>query len=708
MAGGHLGLEQYRVVRGGLLLQSRNPFRRLGEQHPGVVERGQGEDRRIRLRVDVLVRRVGLHVLVDLRVVQRVTPLVPLDHREGQRRIEDRVQRVDERHRRQDPVEQLGREVRDRTHQQSAGGPALGDHLLRCRPPGVDEMPSRGHEVGEGVPLAEFLAVLVPVATHLPTTADVRQDEHHAAIEHRQSRHREVRVDTRLVGAVAVEEQGRRLGGVGFLAPHHRQRDPGAVLGNGPLPRLHVVGRVVTAEHRLPLEQGPLAGGDVELEQFRRFDETAISDAEPRGTPFRVGAEARGAEFLVEGHLAEIRFDRDAVDLPQIGDRETRQRISAVGQDQVVGEGVEVLDPALRVVRDQRTTVRRVGDRREVDGEVLRLLPVADFVVHDDQIVLAADDGVLDAVLDPVDPRCDAAEFTRRIVGGEQVALRGDLGPDADDEVLVAPGGAHPDPEPLVGLVKDLDVGRPGTDVVTPHRVRAPGGVDRRVEHVPGVRRPHRTPRGVANLVGEELPGAKVLDAQGVSLVPDDVDAVGEPVAVVADGQRPETEEIVTLRLDVGVEQDLLAGQRVVAHLWRGPVVLGPDRAAARRRVLLALMGSPVIPVPPAPVGHRHVGFLGAALDLAEDLRAQVRQLRGVRFGEGVLRLQVGDDLRIVLVAQPFVVVDEGVAVVGAFGGHLLGHRRGDRRCVHDGLLVGHQITSASGQSAKDFREIHS
>ena len=62
-----------------------------------------------------------------LVVVQRVAPLVPLDHRERERRVEDRGERIDEGHGGVDAGEQLGREVRDRAHQQPAGAAAVGD-----------------------------------------------------------------------------------------------------------------------------------------------------------------------------------------------------------------------------------------------------------------------------------------------------------------------------------------------------------------------------------------------------------------------------------------------------------------------------------------------------------------------------------------------------------------------------------------------------
>ena len=78
--------------------QPGHPLGRLDVEHPGVVERGLGQDRRVALAVDVLVGRVGLHVGVDLGVLERVAPLVPLDDGERQGRVEDRGQRVDERH----------------------------------------------------------------------------------------------------------------------------------------------------------------------------------------------------------------------------------------------------------------------------------------------------------------------------------------------------------------------------------------------------------------------------------------------------------------------------------------------------------------------------------------------------------------------------------------------------------------------------------
>src|SRR4051794_35030728 len=57
VAGAHLGLEQVVAVRG-QRTQPGDPLGRLVVEHPGVVEAAQGQDRRVRARAEVLVRRV--------------------------------------------------------------------------------------------------------------------------------------------------------------------------------------------------------------------------------------------------------------------------------------------------------------------------------------------------------------------------------------------------------------------------------------------------------------------------------------------------------------------------------------------------------------------------------------------------------------------------------------------------------------------------
>ena len=130
MARLHLGLEQERAALGHRT-QPGDPLGGLVIGHPGVVQPGQREDRRVDLSGDVFIRRVRLHVRVDLGVVQRVAPLLPLGDGQRQRRVQDRGQRVHERHLRHDAREGLGGHVGDRAHQQPARRAAPRDEPVR-------------------------------------------------------------------------------------------------------------------------------------------------------------------------------------------------------------------------------------------------------------------------------------------------------------------------------------------------------------------------------------------------------------------------------------------------------------------------------------------------------------------------------------------------------------------------------------------------
>ena len=100
-------VQQHRVPVGLGMPQGGNPFRWLNVEHPGVAERRHRQDRRVLLgprshmanRTSCRSRRRG---------PGKGFPLVPLGHRQRQRRIEDGGQRVDERHGRQHLVNRCG------------------------------------------------------------------------------------------------------------------------------------------------------------------------------------------------------------------------------------------------------------------------------------------------------------------------------------------------------------------------------------------------------------------------------------------------------------------------------------------------------------------------------------------------------------------------------------------------------------------------
>ena len=128
---------------------------------------------------------------------------------------------------------------------------------------------------------------------------------------------------------------------------------------------------------------------------------------------------------------------------------------------------------------------------------------------------------------------------------------------------------------------------------------------------------------------------------------------------------------------DVFIEQHLLTGDiGVFVKHRRVPVVGAGDRASAVHTVLLALEAAGVVPPVPASARHREVGLLGARLDLVEDFLPQLFLVGGLLIDVAVLGLEVGDNLRVGLVAQPFVGVDEDVVVVDSPSVDTLGHWR--------------------------------
>ena len=148
-------------------------------------------------------------------------------------------------------------------------------------------------------------------------------------------------------------------------------------------------------------------------------------------------------------------------------------------------------------------------------------------------------------------------------------------------------------------------------------------------------------------------------------------------MAVQADQAGTQREEVMAFGLDVRVEQNLFTGYfGVLVQDRRIPVVGICYRATALDAVLLSLEGAGVVPPVALPNRHRQVGFLGARLDLVEDALPQRFQMSGRLVGVLVLGLEVGDDFGAFLVAQPFVRVDEDVAVIFASGVDAFGDRR--------------------------------
>ncbi len=254
---------------------------------------------------------------------------------------------------------------------------------------------------------------------------------------------------------------------------------------------------------------------------------------------------------------------------------------------------------------DQPLPHNGLGERRPllvasgVQGSLCQLEVRAVRVVHDEQPVPCG----FDVVLNPVTSgRHDSrdAQRRRRV---EQQHLGGQLGPHLDDDPGIVSRRPDAHPEPLVRLVEHQNVVKGSrANLVTPHLVRAPRLVQPRVEEMLPVERPDGAVAGLRDGLIDHLAGLDVFDPQGKSLVALDIDGVGDPAPVTTHLEGSEREELVSLGLDVAVQQHLLTlrGDSRL-ELWT-PAALHHANAALCG-VLLVIESAGV--VPPAAVGRR-------------------------------------------------------------------------------------------------------
>ncbi len=118
------------VLRGA---QPRHPLRRLPVGDARVGEAGERQDRRIGLRRDVVVGRIGGDQAVVGLAGDRVAPFRPFGRRQRQRVVEHGGQHVDERHLGDEAGEEVRRHVGDGADQQAAGRAAPADDAAARR-----------------------------------------------------------------------------------------------------------------------------------------------------------------------------------------------------------------------------------------------------------------------------------------------------------------------------------------------------------------------------------------------------------------------------------------------------------------------------------------------------------------------------------------------------------------------------------------------
>ena len=254
--------------------------------------------------------------------------------------------------------------------------------------------------------------------------------------------------------------------------------------------------------------------------------------------------------------------------------------------------------------------------------------------------------------------------------------------------------GAHGGAEPhgVIGLFVDEVVFGALADVVHVHAPGAPGVVGDHVDELLCVVDEEGTGRDVGDGVLEEGAGFHVEEALLVAFVALLVHGDAQQLAAAGGLEAAEGEELHILGVLVAVQDDDFAlerlagldGRRGVTHHL---VALVEGGVAVEDGVLAAGHHTAVVPPVADAVRNGQIGEEGAVLNLVEDGLAEGLLVCGDSFGVLGFCLEVVEDLFAFLVAEPFVGVDEDVAVVLAAVLDLLRYGRGE-------VLFSHAATS--------------
>ncbi len=100
------------------------------------------------------------------------------------------------------------------------------------------------------------------------------------------------------------------------------------------------------------------------------------------------------------------------------------------------------------------------------------------------------------------------------------------------------------------------------------------------------------------------------------------------------------------------------------------------QRAALARedRVLFALLETGIVIIIIALVGHRHVGLLETSFDFLKETFLEFPGMRHLFGSIFVFIIQILDDLGILPLAQPIIVIHSDVAMLFEQGGYLFRH----------------------------------
>ena len=207
----------------------------------------------------------------------------------------------------------------------------------------------------------------------------------------------------------------------------------------------------------------------------------------------------------------------------------------------------------------------------------------------------------------------------------------------------------------------EQQVGHRDSETVPVQSVGALGLVLGDVEERLVVRGPgHRA--DLLHAVGPQRAGFQILHVKRVVAEAGQVGGIGEEPTVVAHRGRAQGQEGVPLGELVQIEHHLL-GRLQAAGL------------ATVDRVLLALLGARIVVVAAQAIGHGLVVFLDARQHLGVERFLEGHGGLHHRVGIGVFRGQVGDDLGVVLLPHPVVIVLAHIPVDHVGPGNFPGDR---------------------------------
>ena len=182
MPGDHIGSEQQFVHISFVYPKPSDPFSGLYIAHLAIVESSGHKHRRIVFLCDIVVRRIGKHIVV-FAFDRRIAPFLVFESRQGDRRIGHCGDDVHKRHFRHDAGIKVRSHIGDDPHEETTGAAASCKYRLRIGIALRDKRLGHGNEISESVALVEQSTFGIPAIALFPTAAHMGDGLDEAAVQ---------------------------------------------------------------------------------------------------------------------------------------------------------------------------------------------------------------------------------------------------------------------------------------------------------------------------------------------------------------------------------------------------------------------------------------------------------------------------------------------------------------------------------------------